>query len=326
MQPDLRTKGFTLIELLVVIAIIAILAAILFPVFAKAREKARQTSCLSNMKQVSLGVLQYLQDNNEMFPCGYEGGPEWTYGEGWAGSLQAYIKSAAVFKCPDDSTTDGTNVNQQTTYPDSYGMNINLTNQLVPQTCCSAEPIIQSAMTAPAGTVMLFEITGDQTDLTDTTEGTKDWTTPAGTNGSTYILSAVGDGLSDSVPGSYALRATEDTGNNATDHFVPQVQYATGDIAGQFNPNGTVPTDFESAQGLHTGGANYAFADGHSKWLLPSAVSGGPAAVGPDCPGDVAGTLTPSTVPSDCPGEGWPFGSSSAGTSVSNYQATFSPI
>ncbi|MCW3058828.1 MAG: prepilin-type N-terminal cleavage/methylation domain, partial [Capsulimonas sp.] len=61
-------KGFTLIELLVVIAIIAILAAILFPVFAKAREKARQISCASNMKQLALGLLQYNQDNDESMP------------------------------------------------------------------------------------------------------------------------------------------------------------------------------------------------------------------------------------------------------------------
>ncbi len=61
-------RGFTLIELLVVIAIIAILAAILFPVFAKAREKARQTSCLSNVKQLILGVMQYAQDYDERIP------------------------------------------------------------------------------------------------------------------------------------------------------------------------------------------------------------------------------------------------------------------
>ena len=62
-----RRRGFTLIELLVVIAIIAILAAILFPVFARAREKARQTSCLSNMKQISLSVLMYAQDYDDIY-------------------------------------------------------------------------------------------------------------------------------------------------------------------------------------------------------------------------------------------------------------------
>ena len=66
-----RRKGFTLIELLVVIAIIAILAAILFPVFAKAREKARQVSCQSNMKQIGTATMMYLQDYDEkFFPCG----------------------------------------------------------------------------------------------------------------------------------------------------------------------------------------------------------------------------------------------------------------
>src|SRR5215212_8524943 len=63
-----ETHGFTLIELLVVIAIIAILAAILFPVFAQAREKARQTSCTSNLKQLATGVMMYVQDHDEMFP------------------------------------------------------------------------------------------------------------------------------------------------------------------------------------------------------------------------------------------------------------------
>ena len=68
-----RRSGFTLIELLVVIAIIAILAAILFPVFAQAREKARQISCVSNEKQLALGIIQYVQDYDETYPIWYPG-------------------------------------------------------------------------------------------------------------------------------------------------------------------------------------------------------------------------------------------------------------
>src|SRR5580698_2440397 len=105
--------GFTLIELLVVIAIIAILAAILFPVFAKAREKARQTTCASNEKQLGLAFLQYTQDYDEMTVSGaIPANPGAWYaigGVGWAGQLYPYVKSQGAFACPDD-TTAGTTV------------------------------------------------------------------------------------------------------------------------------------------------------------------------------------------------------------------------
>jgi len=115
---QIKKSGFTLIELLVVIAIIAILAAILFPVFAQVREKARQASCASNLKQMGLAVMQYTQDNDEQYPAGsvnFGGG--WTDGfVGWqfpcdpgeastdcvaaGNSIQPYIKSKGVYACP----------------------------------------------------------------------------------------------------------------------------------------------------------------------------------------------------------------------------------
>ncbi|MHB8996358.1 MAG: prepilin-type N-terminal cleavage/methylation domain-containing protein [Armatimonadota bacterium] len=109
-------KGFTLIELLVVIAIIAILAAILFPVFAKAREKARQSSCLSNIKQIGLGHLTYAQDYDERFApywrqqlaAAGEPGSVYSTSNGtitgkytsWMDFINPYIKNSQIFKCP----------------------------------------------------------------------------------------------------------------------------------------------------------------------------------------------------------------------------------
>lgn len=93
----MNKKGFTLIELLVVIAIIAILAAILFPVFAKARENARRTSCLSNLKQLSSGALMYAQDYDELFPVSpTQGNPM----PNVVTALDPYIKSWQVWYCP----------------------------------------------------------------------------------------------------------------------------------------------------------------------------------------------------------------------------------
>jgi prepilin-type N-terminal cleavage/methylation domain-containing protein/prepilin-type processing-associated H-X9-DG protein len=93
-----KVDGFTLIELLVVIAIIAILAAILFPVFAQAREKARSASCLSNAKQIALAIQQYTQDYDEMFPMAIQN--DWN--NSWPVLVQPYVKNIAVFRCPSD--------------------------------------------------------------------------------------------------------------------------------------------------------------------------------------------------------------------------------
>jgi prepilin-type N-terminal cleavage/methylation domain-containing protein/prepilin-type processing-associated H-X9-DG protein len=105
---SLIASGFTLIELLVVIAIIAILAAILFPVFAQAREKARQASCLSNTKQIGMGIYQYIQDFDETLPMG--GVQAGTINTRWPKDIYTYIKSVGVFICPSQTqeTINGT--------------------------------------------------------------------------------------------------------------------------------------------------------------------------------------------------------------------------
>jgi prepilin-type N-terminal cleavage/methylation domain-containing protein/prepilin-type processing-associated H-X9-DG protein len=119
----LRRKGFTLIELLVVIAIIAILAAILFPVFAKARAKARQTSCLSNSRQIATAIMAYTQDYDGCFMPVYNdnyGYPNFRIM--WADAITPYVKNRQLFACPSGPAEDpGANTNMQWT---RYSMNM----------------------------------------------------------------------------------------------------------------------------------------------------------------------------------------------------------
>jgi prepilin-type N-terminal cleavage/methylation domain-containing protein len=112
-QQGTRKRGFTLIELLVVIAIIAILAAILFPVFARARENARRSSCQSNLKQITLGSIQYSQDYDEKVvqACMLRITLRHKYGKGstperykWNDAIFPYVKSEQIFVCPSDSS------------------------------------------------------------------------------------------------------------------------------------------------------------------------------------------------------------------------------
>jgi len=111
------SRGFTLIELLVVIAIISLLAAILFPVFETVREKARQSACMSNLKQIGMGVMLYYQDADERTPSTYDNGGS-SYG--WAGVLYRYVKNTQVYQCPDEEFPASSN------YVVSYAYNMNI--------------------------------------------------------------------------------------------------------------------------------------------------------------------------------------------------------
>jgi prepilin-type N-terminal cleavage/methylation domain-containing protein/prepilin-type processing-associated H-X9-DG protein len=96
--------GFTLIELLVVIAIISLLAAILFPVFARARENARRSSCQSNIRQIGLAIKQYTQDYDSHYPIVSFSNPD---PSGWASNVQPYLKNEQIFQCPSEKNEQG---------------------------------------------------------------------------------------------------------------------------------------------------------------------------------------------------------------------------
>lgn len=231
-------KGFTLIELLVVIAIIAILAAILFPVFAKAREKARQTSCASNEKQLGLAMIQYCQDYDENWPgsTNYTGAVG-TPPHGWAGQIYGYLKSTGVYKCPDDPTSPiGNRV------PISYAINLFLIkNNFFGAPASKGGNTTLSYDASPSKTVMFMEIQGENADPTSPIETD---------SGSTTGMSNIYDNY-DNASGSAGLAAAGTYPDRP------------------WNANSALPTP------VHTGGANYVALDGHVKWLPPSRISAG---------------------------------------------------
>lgn len=214
-----QLKGFTLIELLVVIAIIAILAAILFPVFARARENARRTSCMSNLKQIALGMMQYTQDYDEKYmpqwedrdssggynPSGAESGDQ-----GWAMLAQPYLKSTQIFQCPSESHSPaGAGLYGGGSYND-YWFNILVSNKSM------------AAIDSPTMTVL------------------------------------TGDGGSGSAAAGMTGCGSSGTTNPCTSADTDELAVITSSQSG------------DSAD-RHLDGTNFAFVDGHVKWLKANA-------------------------------------------------------
>jgi len=270
-----RNKGFTLIELLVVIAIIAILAAILFPVFAKVREKARQTACLSNERQVGMAIAQYETDFDTKTPNGSD---TWGPNNGWAWQVYPYTASAKVFICPDDPS--GRNEGTYTGPPSgsynisSYGINIETSTQVwwnnAAQSGCGAHQCPNGNNTFPLAyytepdkTVLLFEVTGNKF---------YDLTTGASANSqSDYSKagSAAGDGIGADWNDPRGSNSEACTGGTQSDG---KLKYATGIF---INTAAGAHACFLANDGRHSGGSNFLLADFHTKWLRSGTVSAG---------------------------------------------------
>lgn len=257
--------GFALIELLVVTGIVAALSAILLPALAAGRERARQSACASNMRQTAQAVLMYSGDFDDRFPSGLgwmDDERVWA-GEGWAGQCRQYLSAASALACPDDPSRPEGAADSVVSY--AYNINLVAVPGAGDQEYAPAPPGEgHAALSCPARTVMLFEVTGVLANVADAREGAG----PGGAPGRNFSASA--NGLD------HRLYAQRDWRTRI------QNQYATGYLGGRVPPD-PASTQYEAPEGRHSAGSSFVLCDGHAHWFRGAAVSSGLNALAPTC-------------------------------------------
>ena len=261
-SPARMKRAFTLIELLVVIAIIAILAAILFPVFAQAREKARQTACLSNCKQIGTGLMMYVQDYDETYPQNIGGGsvpagttntyPDTnskgttaTYNQHWMQQVYTYTKNWGIFLCPSDKmplpayNSAGTpNGSGAPPTDSSYALNLQLMQNIVPSGFAYRGPLTEAQLVAPSTSYIVSETALSQSFF--------------GFRGSCSALPTGGNPAATRLDAVRFANATDAADRDTSVCFV-------GVLRTKFAGN-------EDSRTRHSGGENIVYGDGHAKW------------------------------------------------------------
>lgn len=263
---SIAKRGFTLIELLVVIAVIAIIAAMLFPVYAKVRDKARQTTCLSNLRQLGTAIEMYKGDNDDTFPY-------WNYDNSyWGGTLTPnhleslwynsafpYVKSVNVFECPDaldhrtlfetlaNNWTDPADFNTCGIVPDlqnhavNYGYNEMLSNG---ELCNKPGACVDSDVDRPSETFLLAD---SSSPLSNHLASRPDRSNPSDPRHN-YVIARLAF-------------------SNAPIDCFSDLADCGAEQTGSLSSFGSQLSLFES-QTRHTKGSNIYFADGHCKWLI----------------------------------------------------------
>lgn len=272
-----KSRGFTLIELLVVIAIIAILAAILFPVFAQAREKARQASCLSNAKQMGSAIQMYKQDYDETYPQAYyylnDNSGSNGYAQ-WSGLCQPYIKNWGLFTCASDKNRGlaptnfignnlgyGVPAGQTSANPavqDIQAPRLSYTANaaVMPRKRRTVDPanvVSDAAVDAPADTILIAEMTDFVPCINDSSQASG---VAYKTHRSTNAVTLVGGGT---------FSGETERSGTPLEAITPQ-RAAEALLRCQTQSSRGLPHIAYTAPFRHNNGANYVYCDGHAKW------------------------------------------------------------